>query len=553
MSAAPEPVRALLRVLGPRERTAIVVASLVTFLERLAVVGVTFEVIGERAAAATAITAALAVAYFARSALRSYLRVEVNARLISGLAAALLSDEVELGAASVDDTELGLLEGVHACEAFIGEHVPEALGDVPACAFMLVLACATLPERIVAEGGVAVVLGAFVVLVARRVSAASADRVWEAYGPVLDDLSTALRGRVEVIASGNDLGFLSALEQKMQRWRSISARASVTSFLAGRAPALAVALGAGLALLLDEGLRGTLTHGVFGRAVMLASMTPAFAGLARASLETGRARVRMRPVAALIEHSAGMHPRGEEPPKVPTVVDMNHVAFAYRGVGRPVIEDLSAVWQPGQILALTGPNGSGKSTMLALLLGLVQPTRGTISVAGKDLQTIDRRHWRKGIAYLSQRPFLADRSTVAESMRLIADHADPAVLEHSLRQVRLWPVLLARSPEAPFETKVGSLSSGEKQRLALARVLARRAPILILDEPDANLDADGVDLLAVLLRELAPKRLIILAAHTPRLIAAAHRVLALARTELPAAPANPGESDRVLGDVLEAS
>jgi ABC-type transport system involved in cytochrome bd biosynthesis fused ATPase/permease subunit len=112
-------------------------------------------------------------------------------------------------------------------------------------------------------------------------------------------------------------------------------------------------------------------------------------------------------------------------------------------------------------------------------------------------------------------------------MRLLAPDAEGDVLERALVQVRLWPVLSTRSPGSPLDARIGSLSAGEKQRLALARVLARRSPLLLLDEPDANLDAQGLELLVTLLRELAPGRMIAVAAHTPRLIAVADRVLAL--------------------------
>jgi ABC-type transport system involved in cytochrome bd biosynthesis fused ATPase/permease subunit len=148
-------------------------------------------------------------------------------------------------------------------------------------------------------------------------------------------------------------------------------------------------------------------------------------------------------------------------------------------------------------------------------------------VGGKDLHSFNAPLWRRSIAYLSQRPFLSDRATVGGAMCLLAPDADGETFECSLRQVKLWPVLVHRSPQSPLDVKVGSLSAGEKQRLALARVLARRAPVILLDEPDANLDAEGLELLTALLRELAPGRMIAVAAHSPRLIASADRVLAL--------------------------
>jgi len=523
----PYPSRTLLRVLGGRVRVAVGAAALACLLEKVALVAVTFEVVEDRPGLASLIGALLAALIFARSAARSFIRVEVQSRLLGAVTAALLDEDAEIVGPNVDETELALFHGVSASEDLIGENLPELLGDIPACACMLAIACAALPARLVVEGGAAMLLGAGAILVARRVTARTAERVWEAYEPLLEDLSTAVRGRVEVVASGTGERFLLALGDKIERWRAVSTRASLLSFFAGRAPALAAAFGAGLFLLLDESVRGIFAHGILGRAALLASMTPAFAGVARAWIEVGKSGARVGPIAALVERGAHPPSSGDALPPLPALVALDHVAFSYGARQDAVLRDLSFTWRPGEVLAFTGANGSGKSTVLSLLLGLAKPTRGAISVGGKDLHSLNAPLWRRSIAYLSQRPFLSDRATVRGAMCLLAPDADGETLERSLRQVKLWPVLVHRLPQSPLDVKVGSLSAGEKQRLALARVLARRAPVILLDEPDANLDAEGLELLTVLLRELAPGRMIAVAAHSPRLIASADRVLAL--------------------------
>jgi ABC-type multidrug transport system fused ATPase/permease subunit len=290
-------------------------------------------------------------------------------------------------------------------------------------------------------------------------------------------------------------------------------------------------------LILDERSRGVLAHGVLGRAAVLGSTTPTFASLARAWLDIGKSHARTRPIAALLERTARVDSGTEKVPALPALVTLDHVAFAYTPHGVTVIDDLVATWRPGEVLVITGPNGSGKSTVLTLLLGLAKPHSGSISIAGHDLQRIHPRVWRQRIGYLSQRPFLPDRVTVGDAMRLLAPDAEKEELERALMQMGLWPVLSIRSPGAPLDARVGSLSAGEKQRLALARVLARRSPLLLLDEPDANLDVDGLELLVMLLRELVPGRMIAVAAHSPRLIEAADRVLALG--ESPARVVSP--------------
>jgi ABC-type multidrug transport system fused ATPase/permease subunit len=506
-------------------------------LERLAVVAATFAIVGDRTLSAVGLGAGLAAVFFVRTVIRSYLKVEARSSVIGAVSAALLTDAMELGASNVDETEMGLIDGIFTAEVLIGDHVPELLGDIPACACMVGIACWVFPGRLVAEAGLALILGALALLASHRMSIRSADRAWGAFEPVLEDLSTAVRGGLELVASGNTEAFLSAFRAKSRRWRSVSSRASLVSFMAGRAPAVAMAFAAGVVLVLDERLRDPLLRGVLGRAVLLASMTPAFAGLVRAWLEIGKSRARTRLVMALLERGVRAVSHGRARPGV-GVVALERVSFQYDTGQEPVISELMADFRPGEIVALTGPNGCGKSTLLALLLGLCKPAAGAVTVAGVNLERIELCLWRRQVGYLPQRPFLPDRATARVAMQLVAPDAGDAVLSSALQEVHLWPVLCSRSPGRPLETKVGSLSAGERQRLALARVLARETSVLLLDEPDANLDAEGVALLTDLLLELAPRRTIVMAAHNPRLIAAADRILPLDR----APPASGGRS-----------
>jgi ABC-type multidrug transport system fused ATPase/permease subunit len=526
---------ALLRNIGRRGRIIIGAAAIATLLERIGIVGATFAVVMDRPLYAVTLGAGLAGVFFVRTVARSLLRVETLSSVIRAVSSALLADDVGLGASNVDETEMGLLDGIYAAEVLIGDHVPELLGDIPACVCMVVAACAFFPGRLVIEAGSALALGALALVMSHRSNVRSSDRAWGAFEPVLEDLSTTLRGALELVANGNTESFLSAFRVKSQRWRSVSSRAALVSFMAGRAPALAVAFGAAVVLVMDERLREPLLHGVLGRAALLASMTPAFAGLVRAWLEMSKSRARTRLLTGLLERGGRVLPHGEACPRLPTVVALDNVSFQYDAGLQPVLSELQAAFHPGEIVGVTGPNGSGKSTILALLLGLHKPTAGVITVGAIDLTRIDLPQWRSQIGYLPQRPFLPDRATVRAAMQLVAPTACDRVLSRALQDVRLWPILCSHSPRGPLETKVGTLSAGERQRLALARVLARETPLLLLDEPDANLDVEGIELLTDLLRELAARCTVVMAVHNPHLAAAADRVLRLDRDATPVA------------------
>src|SRR5260370_39807716 len=103
-------------------------------------------------------------------------------------------------------------------------------------------------------------------------------------------------------------------------------------------------------------------------------------------------------------------------------------------------------------------------------------------------------------------------------MRLIAPNAYYRELTEALESGWLWGSLYTHSLADPLNVRVDTLSAGERQRLAIARTLCQRRAIVLLDEPDANLDAQGITLVAQLVRELARDHMVAMAAHTPELI-----------------------------------
>jgi ABC-type transport system involved in cytochrome bd biosynthesis fused ATPase/permease subunit len=125
-----------------------------------------------------------------------------------------------------------------------------------------------------------------------------------------------------------------------------------------------------------------------------------------------------------------------------------------------------------------------------------------------------------------QRPFLPEYATVREAVKLIARDAADHDIERAVTRVGLMSELQAASPGAPLNAPVAALSAGQRQRLALARALAKDTAILLLDEPDANLDQAGIDLIADIVRSMGGKAIAI-AAHTPQIIRLGDRVLRL--------------------------
>ncbi|WP_030443312.1 thiol reductant ABC exporter subunit CydD [Actinoplanes subtropicus] len=189
---------------------------------------------------------------------------------------------------------------------------------------------------------------------------------------------------------------------------------------------------------------------------------------------------------------------------------------------------LSTVIEPGSVVALTGPSGSGKSTALNVLLGFASGDSGRVTVGGVDLATVDAAAWRSSIAWVPQRPYLV-AGTIRANIALGAGSPDMSDIVQAARDAGAHHFVVDL-PDG-YDTVLGDdgagLSAGQRQRIALARAFLRDAPIVLLDEPTANLDAVTAGSVMGAIRRLAAGRTVLMAAHRPELIALADRVVDL--------------------------
>ena len=204
--------------------------------------------------------------------------------------------------------------------------------------------------------------------------------------------------------------------------------------------------------------------------------------------------------------------------------------------GRTVLAGLHLDIAPGEVLALVGPNGAGKSTLLGVLAGDLPPAAGTVALAGRPLPEWPHRDLARERAVLLQANQVSFPFTVAEVIEMgrspwqgrpESDEDDEAVAE----------ALRLTDTEALTGRRFTELSGGERARVSLARVLAQRTPVVLLDEPTAALDLrHQEDVMAIARNLAAAGRTVVTVLHDLSLAAAwADRIAVLSRGELVAA------------------
>jgi len=209
-------------------------------------------------------------------------------------------------------------------------------------------------------------------------------------------------------------------------------------------------------------------------------------------------------------------------------VTLENLVYLPPGAARATLRNVSVEIAAGEVLAIVGPSGSGKSTLARLMLGIVAPNAGAVRLDGADIAQWDPARLGPSLGYVPQDVALFD-GTVAENIARMgpvdsAAVADAARLAHAHE-------LIVHLPKG-YDTPVGEsgqwLSGGQRQRVALARALYGQPRLVVLDEPNANLDNDGEQALARAIGELRGKGVtVVLITQRTQILAVADRILML--------------------------
>ncbi|MBF0162209.1 MAG: ATP-binding cassette domain-containing protein [Magnetococcales bacterium] len=239
-------------------------------------------------------------------------------------------------------------------------------------------------------------------------------------------------------------------------------------------------------------------------------------------------------------------PRSQEnpitlPEPVLGTIALENVSFRFGPQHPLILDDVSVKIYPGETVGIKGDSASGKSTLLYIIMGALTPISGRVTLDGCDLSRCDNSRLGETIAYLPQVGVLF-QGTILENLTMFRDQRREAALKAA--ELLGLDYVVARMPMG-FDTVVGKesqdfLSGGVKQRISIARALVPNPPVLLFDEANVAMDAQGDALLKKVLQQLQGQCTIILVSHRPSLLELANRTLILKNGKLTETPPKPG-------------
>ena len=217
-------------------------------------------------------------------------------------------------------------------------------------------------------------------------------------------------------------------------------------------------------------------------------------------------------------------------------VTLDDVTFGYAPEAAPTVEGIKLDIAPRSLTAVMGPNGSGKTTLMKIILGLYHPDKGRMLIDGADLKQFARRDISRWIGYVPQDCVLF-AGTIRDNIAAANPEASDDEVVHAATIARAHNVIVDM-PQG-YGTPVGEggarLSGGMRQRIAIARGVLGSPPVLVMDEPTANLDRAAEEELRHSLIELSREHTIILVTHSPGLLQGCHNVVVMERGRIKAA------------------
>jgi ATP-binding cassette, subfamily C, bacterial CydC len=366
-----------------------------------------------------------------------------------------------------------------------------------------------------------VVAGVAVPVLSGALARAAAGRRRAAVGELTAELVELLRGAPELVAYGRE----DDVERRVRALdRELSRLARRDALTAGLGEALSLAacgltvVGV-LAVSVTAHDAGTLDRVLVATLALLALASfdavlplPAAARELTASVASGRRLLELTEAEPTVRDPGS--PLAA--PTAPSAIALEDVAVRYRDDEAPVLRCVDLRLDPGRKIALVGPSGAGKTTVTNLLFRFLDPERGRVTIAGRDVRLHRQEDVRRMFALAGQGAHLF-ASTIRQNLRLARPTADEDELWAALRRAQAadWVASLPDGLDTFVGEEGDGLSGGQRQRLVLARALLADAPVLVLDEPTAHLDPATARSLMDAVLDASHGKTVLLITHRP--------------------------------------
>jgi ATP-binding cassette subfamily C protein CydCD len=467
----------------------------------------------------------------------------VAVRVKSELRKRLFEKILSLGPAYTRSERTGELvnaadEGVEALDAYFSQYLPQLViaALVPLSILMVVF-----PRDVLS--GIVLLLTAPLIPVFMYLIGKTAElltkRQWDTLSRLSAHFLDSLQGLTTLKELGRSKEHANSIAEVSNRFRDVTLNVLRLTFLSALVLELVATLSTAV-VAVEVGLRLLYGQIAFQQAIFLLLLAPEFyiplrmlglrfhAGMSGTTAARRIFEILDLPVSS--EQESGIRNQTSRPLSLSpaSVIAFEDLSYAYPGETVPALRDITLEIHAGEHIALVGVSGAGKSTLAALLLRFIHPGSGQITINHEPLSIFSIESWRSLIAWVPQDPYLF-HDTVSANLRLAQPDATDGQLVGAARAAHLDEFI--QSLPQGYGTVVGEegarLSSGQAQRLALARAFLKNAPILILDEPTSSLDPEQEMLVESAVHDLMRGRTVITIAHRFNTVFRADRIFVL--------------------------